>query len=259
MSKRRDPDWFLRWFMYMMFVIFGLIMWLASSVYANNNSWDEYLKKELYGDEYLYFDDSIDIQAPYRAIDPAGVELSLRDIGVGIQHYTKLTLIIDENPTPCCATFEFYNIEPHILTNVRVNAYTHLTLVSENNYGSIRYNKQFIKAAGGCSAPPATTTDKPFGTINLLQSNGWTKIKIWHPNYSGMQFNQLTRTEIPAEYIKNVKMWVDGEMVWEYSGTIGIAQDVFFMMPINTNNREVYIEAVDNLGNMFKYDSYSNR
>ena len=74
-----------------------------------------------------------------------------------------------------------------------------------------------------------------------------------------MQFNQLTRTEIPAEYIKNVKMWVNGEMVWEYSGTIGIAQDVFFMMPINTNNREVYIEAVDNLGNMFKYDSYSNR
>ena len=105
MSKRRDPDWFLRWFMYMMFVVFGLIMWLASSVYANNNSWDKYLKKELYGDEYLYFDDSIDIQAPYRAIDPAGVELSLRDIGVGIQHYTKLTLIIDENPTPCCATF----------------------------------------------------------------------------------------------------------------------------------------------------------
>jgi hypothetical protein len=74
-----------------------------------------------------------------------------------------------------------------------------------------------------------------------------------------MQFNQLTRAEIPAEYIKNVKMWVNGEMVWEYSGTIGIAQDVFFMMPINTNNREVYIEAVDNLGNMFKYDSYSNR
>ena len=252
-------DWFLKWFFRILVVSLIFIWWLASSVYSKTNSWDEYLKRDLYGDEFLYYDNSIDIQAPYRALDPAGVEVSLRDSGVGIQHYTKLTLIIDENPTPCCATFEFYDIEPHIITNVRVNAYTHLTLVSENNYGSIRYNKQFIKAAGGCSAPPTNISDKPFGTINLLQSNGWTKIKIWHPNYSGMQFNQLTRAEIPAEYIKNVKMWVDGVMVWEYSGTIGIAQDVFFMMPINTNNRNVYIEAVDNLGNMFKYDSYSNR
>ena len=54
-------------------------------------------------------------------------------------------------------------------------------------------------------------------------------------------------------------MWVDGTLAWEYNGTIGIAQDVFFMMPINTHNREVYIEANDNLGNMFTYDSYSNR
>tara|TARA_R100001591_G_scaffold51207_2_gene61331 strand:- start:146 stop:913 length:768 start_codon:yes stop_codon:yes gene_type:complete len=252
-------DWFLKWFFRILVVSLIFIWWLASSVYSKTNSWDEYLKRDLYGDEFLYYDNSIDIQAPYRALDPAGVEVSLRDSGVGIQHYTKLTLIIDENPTPCCATFEFYDIEPHIITNVRVNAYTHLTLVSENNYGSIRYNKQFIKAAGGCSAPPTNISDKPFGTINLLQSNGWTKIKIWHPNYSGMQFNQLTRAEIPAEYIENVKMWVDGVMVWEYSGTIGIAQDVFFMMPINTNNRNVYIEAVDNLGNIFKYDSYTDR
>tara|TARA_R100000697_G_scaffold41743_1_gene54478 strand:- start:98 stop:865 length:768 start_codon:yes stop_codon:yes gene_type:complete len=252
-------DWFLKWFFRILVVSLIFIWWLASSVYSKTNSWDEYLKRDLYGDEFLYYDNSIDIQAPYRALDPAGVEVSLRDSGVGIQHYTKLTLIIDENPTPCCATFEFYDIEPHIITNVRVNAYTHLTLVSENNYGSIRYNKQFIKAAGGCSAPPTNISDKPFGTINLLQSNGWTKIKIWHPNYSGMQFNQLTRAEIPAEYIENVKMWVDGVMVWEYSGTIGIAQDVFFMMPINTNNRNVYVEAVDNLGNKFKYDSYTDR
>ena len=54
-------------------------------------------------------------------------------------------------------------------------------------------------------------------------------------------------------------MWVDGNLAGEYNGTIGIAQDVFFMMPINTHNREVYIEANDNLGNMFTYDSYSNR
>ncbi len=39
-------------------------------------------------------------------------------------------------------------------------------------------------------------------------SDGWLfakkKIQFNHPNYSGLQFNQLTRTEIPADYIDTV-------------------------------------------------------
>ena len=99
------------------------------------------------------------------------------------------------------------------------------------------------------------TSDKPFGTINLLQTNGWTKIKIWHPNFSGMQFDQLTRTEIPAEYIESVQLFVEDKLVWEYNGTIGIAQDVFFMMPIHTEGKHVVVFARDNLGNEFEYDN----
>jgi len=254
MSKRRDPDWFIRWFMYMFMIAFGLTMWLAASVYAKT-TWDEYIKQEVVGDKTVWYDNSILITAPYRALDPAGVEISIYDRASGIVDYTKLTLVIDENPTPCCATFEFWNMVPHIMTNVRVNAYTDLRVLSENNYNAIRYNKQYIKAAGGCSAPPVLTSDQPFGTINLIQTNGWTKIKIWHPNFSGMQFDQLTRTEIPAEYIEHVQMIVDEQLVWEYNGSIGIAQDVFFMMPIHTEGKHVIVHARDNLGNEFTYDN----
>ena len=246
-------DWFLKWFFYVLVGSLILTFWLASSVYSN--SWDNYIKKEVVGDRTVWYDNSILIQAPYRALDPAGVEISIYDRGPGISEYTKLTLVIDENPTPCCATFEFWEMVPHIMTNIRVNAYTDLRVISENEFDELRYNKQYIKAAGGCSALPVLTSDKPFGTINLLQTNGWTKIKIWHPNFSGMQFNQLTRSEIPAEYIDNVKMWVDDNLVWEYNGTIGIAQDVFFMMPIHTIGKHVKIYAKDNLGNEFEYDN----
>jgi len=246
-------DWFLKWFFRILVVSLIFIFWLAASVYSS--SWDDYLKDEVIGEKTLWYDNSILLQTPYRAIDPAGVEISIYDRAPGITDYTKLTLVIDENPTPCCATFEFWNIVPHIMTNVRVNAYTDIRVISENNYDALRYNKQYIKAAGGCSAPPVLTSDKPFGTINLIQSNGWTKIKIWHPNFSGMQFNQLTRSEIPAEYIDKVQMWVDDKLVWEYNGTIGIAQDVFFMMPINTEGKHVRVYAKDNLGNEFEYDN----
>jgi len=246
-------DWFLKWFFRILVVSLIFIFWLASSVYSS--SWDDYLKQEVVGDKTVWYDNSILLQAPYRALDPAGVEISIYDRAPGITDYTKLTLVIDENPTPCCATFEFWNTVPHIITNIRVNAYTDIRVISENNYDALRYNKQYIKAAGGCSAPPVLTSDKPFGTINLIQSNGWTKIKIWHPNFSGMQFNQLTRSEIPAEYIDKVQMWVDDKLVWEYNGTIGIAQDVFFMMPIYTEGKHVRVYAKDNLGNEFEYDN----
>tara|TARA_B100001989_G_scaffold166052_1_gene119483 strand:+ start:215 stop:970 length:756 start_codon:yes stop_codon:yes gene_type:complete len=246
-------DWFLKWFFRILVVSLIFIFWLASSVYSS--SWENYLKQEVVGDKTVWYDNSILLQTPYRAMDPAGVEISIYDRAPGITDYTKLTLVIDENPTPCCATFEFWNIVPHIMTNIRVNAYTDIRVISENNYDALRYNKQYIKAAGGCSAPPVLTSDKPFGTINLIQSNGWTKIKIWHPNFSGMQFNQLTRSEIPAEYIDKVQMWVDDKLVWEYNGTIGIAQDVFFMMPIYTEGKHVRVYAKDNLGNEFEYDN----
>ena len=246
-------DWFLKWFFRILVVSLIFIFWLASSVYSS--SWEDYLKQEVVGDKTVWYDNSILLQTPYRAMDPAGVEISIYDRAPGITDYTKLTLVIDENPTPCCATFEFWEMVPHIMTNIRVNAYTDLRVISENEFDELRYNKQYIKAAGGCSAPPVLTSDKPFGTINLIQSNGWTKIKIWHPNFSGMQFNQLTRSEIPAEYIDKVQMWVDDKLVWEYNGTIGIAQDVFFMMPIYTEGKHVRVYAKDNLGNEFEYDN----
>ena len=250
----REPDWFLRWFMYCLMAAAAIICLMMSQVYAKS-TWDEYLKEDVVGDKTVWYDNSILITAPYRALDPAGVEISLYDRAPGVADYTKLTLVIDENPTPCCATFEFFEMVPHIMTNVRVNAYTDLRVISENNYDALRYNKQYIKAAGGCSAPPVLTSDQPFGTINLIQSNGWTKIKIWHPNFSGMQFDQLTRTEIPAEYIENVQLYVEDKLVWEYNGTIGIAQDVFFMMPIHTEGKHVVVFARDNLGNEFTYDN----
>ena len=250
----KNNDQFLSTMKWIAIFTIALCLFLAWDA-DSSESWDNYLKEEVVGDKTVWYDNSILIQSPYRALDPAGVEISIYDRGPGVADYTKLTLVIEENPTPCCATFEFWNIVPHIMTNVRINAYTDLRVISENEFEELRYNKQYIKAAGGCSATPVLTSDEPFGTINLIQTNGWTKIKIWHPNFSGMQFNQITGSEIPAEYIDNVKMWVDDNLVWEYNGTIGIAQDVFFMMPIHTIGKYVKIYAKDNLGNEFNYDN----
>ena len=139
----RDPDWFVRWCIYITMAIFAAIVLLAAQVYAKS-TWDQFLKEEVGGDKTVWYDNSILITAPYRALDPAGVEISLYDRAPGVADYTKLTLVIDENPTPCCATFEFFEMVPHIMTNVRINAYTDLRVISENNYDELRYNKIII-------------------------------------------------------------------------------------------------------------------
>ena len=119
----REPDWFLRWFMYCLLGAFALICLLAAQVYANS-TWDEYLKEEVVGDKTVWYDNSILITAPYRALDPAGVEISIYDRAPGVVDYTKLTLVIDENPTPCCATST-----PFILVGADISIVLIITLI----------------------------------------------------------------------------------------------------------------------------------
>lgn len=251
----KNDDMFLttmKWVAIFTVALCLLIAWDSDS----SESWDGWLKEELVGEEIIWKKDHILIDAPYRAMNPAGVEIFIDNSSVLEPDYSKLTLVIDENPTPCCAIFEFMGIHPAIKTNVRINAYTDLTVLAEDEFKNISYNQKFVKAAGGCSAPPMITSSIPFGAMNVTEKGAWTNIKIYHPNYSGMQIEQLTGIEIPAEYIETVKVFLDNETIFEYTGTIGIGQDVFFELPFRASGKNVKVWARDNLGREFKYEGH---
>lgn len=216
---------------------------------ATHFSWDEWIKEEVFGDEEIQDgSEFIFIEAPYRALNGANVPIKIYTRSPGI---VKYTLIIDENPTPCCAIFEFDNMLAYVETNIRVNAYTYLRVIAEDDYGNKFMTTRFIKAAGGCSAPSVLKTDKTKGSIEVeepLIKPGITRFKIWHPNYSGMQFNQLTRTEIPADFIDNVVIKTKNGM-FEYNGTIGISQNHYFTIYGGEIKNILY---TDNLGNTYE-------
>ena len=138
-------------------VILSLII-LLFPISVCSDSWKEWLKKDLYGSKKIVQTKDIIIESPYRAIDSGNVPIV---ITTKSKDLIKFTLIIDENPTPCCATFEFVGLLPYIETNIRVNAYTHLTVVAEDIDGNLYVNRKFIKAAGGCSATPIVDNDVP--------------------------------------------------------------------------------------------------
>ena len=246
----KNDDWFLKWFF--LIIIFAAVLSFVMVSNVKSSSWDDYIKEEVVGDKTVWYDNSILIQSPYRALDPAGVEISIYDRAPSVADYTKLTLVIEENPTPCCAIFEFYNMPAYVETNIRVNAYGYLRVIAEDNYGNKFMTTQFIKAAGGCSAPSVLKTDKAKGSIEVkepLIKPGITRFQIWHPNYSGMQFDQLTRAEIPAEYIDEVDIYFD-DSSFHYEGTIGIAENVYFGL---ASNKDGNVIASDNLDNNFLY------
>lgn len=231
-------------------VILSLIIFLFP-ISVCSDSWKEWLKDDLYEEQFLEQTDDIIIESPYRAIDSGNVPIV---ITTKSKDLIKFTLIIDENPTPCCATFEFVGLLPYIETNIRVNAYTHLTVVAEDIDGNLYVNRKFIKAAGGCSATPIVDSDVPRDKIDIIDDKlhfDKKKIQFNHPNYSGLQFNQLTRTEIPADYIDSVVVKTS-KGIFSYEGTIGISQNHYFTLFSGDIEKIIY---TDNLGNNYE-ESY---
>ena len=51
------------------------------------------------------------------------------------------------------------------------------------------------------------------------------KFLISHPNFSGLQFNQLTRSEIPAHFINFVRVEQDGDLIFEASPDISLSEE----------------------------------
>lgn len=231
-------------------VILSLII-LLFPISVCSDSWKEWLKEDLYGSKKIVQTKDIIIESPYRAIDSGNVPIV---ITTKSKDLIKFTLIIDENPTPCCATFEFVGLLPYIETNIRVNAYTYLTVVAEDIDGNLYVNRKFIKAAGGCSATPIVDSDVPRDKIDIIDDKlhfDKKKIQFNHPNYSGLQFNQLTRTEIPADYIDSVVVKTS-KGIFSYDGTIGISQNHYFTLFSGDIEKIIY---TDNLGNNYE-ESY---
>ena len=60
------------------------------------------------------------------------------------------------------------------------------------------------------------------GTVNQAQ------LLISHPNYTGMQIDQLSRLWIPRDYVRNVSVRYGDQPVLEIEGDISISEDPAF-------------------------------
>lgn len=209
----------------------------------------------------------IALEAPYRAHDAATVPIRItqtaRDSSVD-----TLTLVVDENPAPVVAEIKFGEaMQPlNFETRVRVDQYSNVRAIASTPEGHFMTGR-FVKASGGCSAP--ATKDMAAAIENMgkmkvrhfgdgpAASNARreAQIMIRHPNYSGLQRDQITQLFINAHFINEIEVYQGEDLLFSLEGGISISENPVFRFEYTDNGTTTLrVLAKDTDGNVFEQE-----
>lgn len=176
----------------------------------------------------------VTLDAPKRALDAALVPISIATPPG--RNVTGLTLVVDDNPGPVAARVRYgpRGDASRLDLRVRVNQYTYMHAVAETADGALHETAKFVKAAGGCSAPVGSAEAQSLAEIGRMKLRlgevragrpADAQLMIRHPNFNGMQMDQVKRTYTPMRYVQSVAITLNGEAVLELEGDISLATD----------------------------------
>ena len=182
------------------------------------------------------------LEAPARAIDAAVVPIAIRAHWPhGAPNYvSKLYLIIDANPSPISAVFQLtpQSGRADIETRVRVDAYSHVRAIAETSDGQLFMTTRFVKASGGCSAPPGSDAAAAMASMGKMRFRVdgnlqgkepvLAQLMIEHPNHSGLAMDQSTRHFTPPHYVRKVDVSVGSKLVFSADVDFSISENPYF-------------------------------
>lgn len=222
------------------------------------------LKQAIFSDRTI--EDGADVlalEAPARALDAALVPLTVTTKGT--EPVKTIYLIIDNNPGPLAGKFTFGEAaDPSVLkVRMRVNTYTDIHAVAERADGKLYSVQQFVKAAGGCSAPAGSNDAKALQDLGqmrlrlppdvVLGKPVQAQLMIRHPNFNGMQMDQITRHYTPAHFIKTIDVTFAGKSVLAMQSDIALSTDPVITFGFVPHDRgELKVVVNDSKGNRFE-------
>ena len=198
-------------------------------------------------DRQISSDDTISLVTPIRAENPAIVPIR---VNANIEqtkdfYIRKIYLVVDENPSPVVGVFTMskHNGLASLSTRIRVNAYSNVRAIAETSDGKLHMATNFVKASGGCSAQAGTNSEEAIkrrGKMKLRQQKHdnlmQAQLMISHPNYSGLQFNQVNQHWIPADYVNELQVSLNNEVIISFVGGISMSENPslrFYFKPGN--------------------------
>jgi sulfur-oxidizing protein SoxY len=192
-------------------------------------------------------DNVIVLETPKRAEDAAVVPIAIRAQfpQAANRYIEKVWLIIDNNPSPIAAIFDF-SLESgraDIETRIRVEQYTTIRAIALTSDGTLYMVANYIKASGGCSAPSskdAAAAQATLGRMRLRVDDplaagrpALAQLMISHPNDSGLAMDQLTRTYAVPHFVRRIDV--------HYGSKLVLSADVDFSISENPNFRFYFV------------------
>ena len=203
----------------------------------------------------------ISLDAPKRAEDAAIVPIAIRARfeQKPERFIRKVWLVIDDNPSPIAAIFS-YTLDSgraDIETRVRVDEYSHVRAIAETDDGRLFMAVRYVKASGGCSAPPGKDAVAALAAMGQMRMRvlpegaplGPTlaQLMISHPNDSGMVMDQATRQYTPPHFVRKVDVTYNGRLVLSADIDFAISENPhlrFYFVP-QQGSGELRAEVVD--------------
>ncbi len=212
----------------------------------------------------------LSISAPFRAEDAAVVPISITSKieQTPEKFIKKLYLLIDNNPTPLAGVF---TLSPEagradIETRVRLEEYTHVRAVAELNNGSLHMVSKYVRASGGCSAPAGKDQEAALARMGKMRFRVENKVKIGeptmaqvmvsHPNFSGMQMDQLTRLYVPPLFVRKIEVKQGNQILLTADLDFAISENPnirFYFVP-NSSNEVLSAKVLDSTNATFAKD-----
>ena len=199
------------------------------------------------------------LDAPKRADNPALVPVRITQ-PPGAPAITALALVIDGNPAPVAAEFTFgAALMPlDFEVRVRVDAYSDLRAIATLADGRKVMAGRFVKASGGCAAPAGKSMDQVRASMGQMrfrttQEDGRNigTLMIRHPNFSGLQRDQVTLLTIPAEFIQVLEVKQGDDALFPMEAGISISEDPVFRFAHAPGQGPVTVHAQDTEGRVW--------
>ncbi len=213
---------------------------------AEVDIWAQVLKPKYFTDRDITEGQSIiEIKVPVRAEDAGIVPVSIHaKIPQTPELYIKeLFVFVDKNPIPLAANFHLTPAigKADLALRLRINTRSFVRVVAEMNNGELYMDSAATRASGGCTLPPPYLALKSarerigqmkFKSRGKQQSSDEDlqlgQLIISHPNVTGLQLDQRTRSYIPAEYMTYIKVSYMNEEIFSADTGISISEDPSF-------------------------------
>lgn len=229
--------------------------------------WQSIHKDVFGGREMLDATGKITLDAPIRAEDAALVPLTVKMPASFANNVTKLTLVVDKNPSAVVGAFTYGAAggkgDRMLSTRVRIDQYSDVRAIAETSDGKLYMVTRFVKASGGCSAPASKDAEEALKSLGKMQiktalaknSSGLSQeaqIMIKHPNNSGMAMDQLTGLYAPAHFVTKIEVKSGSKLVFAMEGGISISEDPNLRFTYEGNPSDpMEVKAEDSEGGIY--------